>query len=261
MFPPGSSLYTVRLTFTGGARTRDLASLSNRLDEVRERIARALVHAGRPPGAVRLLAVTKGVPADRVLEAFHLGVTEMGESRIQEADPKIERVGPGPRWHLVGHLQTNKVKRAVSLFEEIHSIDSERLADEVARRAADLGRSPLVYVEVNTSGDISKQGVAPENALALLEKVRALPALRPAGLMTIGPLEGGAEGARASFRRLREIRDRAVERALLPEGSSLSMGMSDDFEIAVEEGATIVRVGSALFGARGARADSGESRA
>ena len=207
--------------------------------------------------------MTKGVPADGVLEAFRLGVTEMGESKIQEADPKIARVGPGPRWHLIGHLQTNKAKRAVSLFEEIHSIDSERLAGEVARRAADLGRSPLVYVEVNTSGDISKHGVAPEDTLALLEKVRALPALRPEGLMTIGPLEGGAEGARASFRLLREIRDRAVERALLPEGSSLSMGMSDDFEIAVEEGATIVRVGSAIFGSPGGsrRVDAGESRA
>jgi pyridoxal phosphate enzyme (YggS family) len=208
---------------------------------------RALARAGRNPSEVRLLAVTKGVASGQVLEAFRLGATEMGESRVQEADPKIAQVGPGPRWHLVGHLQTNKAKRAVSLFEEIHSIDSERLADEVARRAAELDRTPLVYVEVNTSGDTSKHGVAPEGALALIEKVRSLSALRPAGLMTIGPLEGGEAGARNAFRRLREIRDRAVERSLLPEGSGLSMGMSDDFEIAVEEGATIVRVGSALF--------------
>ena len=199
--------------------------------------------------------MTKGVSADRVLEAFRLGAADMGESKVQEADPKIALVGPGPRWHLVGHLQTNKAKRAVSLFDEIHSIDSERLASEVARRAADLGRTPLVYVEVNTSGDAKKHGVPPEGALELIERIRSFPALRPAGLMTIGPLEGGAEGARASFRRLREIRDLAVDRGLLPEGSGLSMGMTDDFEIAVEEGATIVRVGSALFGPRGTRRD------
>jgi PLP dependent protein len=213
-------------------------------------MARALERAGRPPGAVRLLAVTKGVSADRVLEAFHLGAIEMGESRIQEAEPKIAIVGPGPRWHLVGHLQTNKVKRAVALFEEIHSIDSERLAGEVSKRAAEAGRSPAVYVEVNTSGDASKHGVPPEGALALIERVRSLPALRPAGLMTIGPLEGGAQGARDSFRRLRGLRDLAVERGLLPAEAGLSMGMTDDFEIAIEEGATIVRVGSALFGER-----------
>jgi hypothetical protein len=211
-------------------------------------MARALGRAGRPSGGVRLLAVTKGVPADAIREALRLGQTEMGESRIQEAEPKIALVGPGPRWHLVGHLQTNKVKRAVALFEEIHSIDSERLAEEVSRRAAEAGRTPAVYVEVNTSGDATKHGVAPEGLLALIERVRSLPALRPEGLMTIGPLRGGAEGARDSFRRLRALRDLAVERALLPADAGLSMGMSDDYEIAIEEGATIVRVGSALFG-------------
>jgi pyridoxal phosphate enzyme (YggS family) len=245
--PSAAHLYTVPLTFSGGVGTRDLASLSNRLDDVRERIARALERSGRPAGAVRLLAVTKGVAAETVREAFRLGAGELGENRVQEAEPKIEVVGPGPRWHLVGHLQTNKAKRAVSLFDEIHSIDSERLADEVGRRAAESGRTLEVYVEVNTSGDPGKHGIALEEAPALIEKVAAVSSLRPAGLMTIGPLEGGATGARDAFRALRRIRDAAVERGTLPAGAGLSMGMTDDFEIAIEEGATIVRIGSALF--------------
>jgi pyridoxal phosphate enzyme (YggS family) len=213
-------------------------------------MARALDRSGRVPGATRLLAVTKGMPADVAGLALQLGVGDLGESRIQEAEPKIALVGPGPRWHLVGHLQTNKVKRAVALFEEIHSVDSVRLAEEIARRAADQGRSPAVYVEVNTSGDAAKHGATPEDAIPLIERVASLSALRAAGLMTIGPLEGGAEGARHSFRRLRHIRDDAVERGFLPRDAGLSMGMSEDFEIAIEEGATIVRIGSGLFGLR-----------
>jgi len=194
--------------------------------------------------------VTKGVEAELVREAFRLGARELGESRVQEAEPKIGLVGPGPRWHLIGHLQTNKAKRAVSLFEEIHSIDSERLADEVAKRAAEASRAPVVWIEVNTSGDPGKHGVPPDGALALIERVAARPELRTAGLMTIGPLAGGEAGARASFRALRTLRDEAIARGALPPEAGLSMGMSDDFEAAIEEGATIVRVGSALFGSR-----------
>lgn len=214
-------------------------------------MTRALDRSGRSPGAARLLAVTKGISADLAMEAVGLGVTDLGESRIQEAEPKIGIVGVGPRWHLVGHLQTNKAKRAVALFDEIHSIDSERLAQEVARRAAELGRSPVVYVEVNTSGDAAKHGIPPEGAMELTELVASLPPLLLVGFMTIGPLTGGAEGARQAFRRLRGIRDDAAARGLLPADGGLSMGMSDDFEIAIEEGATIVRVGSALFGTGG----------
>jgi pyridoxal phosphate enzyme (YggS family) len=199
---------------------------------------------------VRLLAVTKGIDAGRVREAFRHGARELGESRVQEAEPKIAEVGPGPRWHLVGHLQTNKAKRAVLLFDEIHSIDSDRLADEVGRRAAEAGRVLDAWVEVNTSGDPGKTGVAPAEALALVERLAGIASLNPAGLMTIGPLEGGEAGARASFRALRSLRDDAMHRGLLPAGAGLSMGMSDDFEAAVEEGATIVRVGSAIFGHR-----------
>jgi pyridoxal phosphate enzyme (YggS family) len=223
---------------------------SERLNRIRERIEQAARRAGRAPGDVRLLAVTKGFPASVAREAMALGLREFGENRVQEADAKIPDVGPGPRWHLIGHLQRNKAKRAVALFDEIHSLDGGDLVHEVARRAAAEGKIVGAYVEVNTSGDPGKHGVAPEEALALVETARREPALAIAGLMTIGPLHGGAEGARASFRLLARLRDEAVAAGLLDEGAGLSMGMSDDFEIAVEEGATIVRIGTALFGPR-----------
>lgn len=250
MFAPVGHAYTVRLTFSGGVGTRDLASLSNRLDDVRERIERTLGRSGRPAGSVRLVTVTKSVDAERVREAFRLGAGELGESRVQEAEPKMTLVGPGPRWHLIGHLQTNKAKRAALLFDAIHSIDSERLAEEIGRRAAEAGRTLEAYIEVNTSGDPGKHGIAPEAAPALIERVSAISSLRPAGLMTIGPLEGGEAGARASFQALRRIRDEAIERGTLPPDAGLSMGMTGDFEAAIEEGATIVRVGSAIFEGR-----------
>jgi len=228
------------------------------MNQVRGRLARAAERAGRPPESVRLLAVTKGFPAAVVREAMALGLREFGENRVQEADAKISEwgevggLGPGARWHLIGHLQRNKAKRAVTLFDEIHSLDSEDLVAEVARRAAAEGRIVTGYVEVNCSGDPGKHGVAPEGALALLGRAGREPAIRLAGLMTIGPLHGGPDGARASFRLLARLREQAVVAGLLEPGAGLSMGMSDDFEIAIEEGATIVRVGSALFGTRGA---------
>ena len=211
------------------------------------RIARAEERAGRAPGSVRLIAVSKGLPETAVRDAMAAGLVEFGESRVQEAESKIPLVGPGARWHLIGHLQSNKAKRAVSLFEEIHSIDSARLAEEVGRRGLALGRVVPCYAEVNTSGDASKHGVPAEATLDLLRRIAETPGIRAVGLMTIGPLAGGSEGARASFRLLRRLRDEAVLAGVLPEGAGLSMGMSDDFEIAVEEGATVVRVGSAIF--------------
>ncbi len=220
------------------------------MDQVRDRIARAAERMGRSPHSVRLLAVTKGIPSATIREAKALGLREFGESRVQEAEGKLADVGEGARWHLVGHLQSNKVKRAVQIFDEIHSVDSASLAQDLARRALASGRSPSCYVEVNTSGDAEKFGVGPSRALALLSRVRELEPLRLAGLMTIGPLSGGAEGARAAFRALAKLREDAVREGILEEGAALSMGMSDDFEIAIEEGATIVRIGTALLGAR-----------
>lgn len=227
-----------------------MVPLAERLARIRARIEAALDRAQREAGSVRLLAVTKGQPAAAARDALALGIRELGESRVQEAERKIPEVGPGPRWHLVGHLQSNKARKAVELFSEIHSVDSDAIARELARRAEAAGRSPLCYVEVNTSGEASKHGVPPEGALDLLRRLRGLPPLRPAGLMTIGPLHGGPDGARAAFRALARIREEALERGLLEGSDGLSMGMSDDFEIAIEEGATIVRIGSALFGER-----------
>jgi len=223
-------------------------SLSDRLNRVRDRIARAAERVGRSPQSVQLLVVTKGIPTTTIHEAKALGLREFGESRVQEAEAKVAEVGEGARWHLVGHLQSNKARRAVELFDEIHSVDSEGLAGELARRALAAGKSPACYVEVNTSGDVGKFGIEPSAALALLRRVRALPPLRLAGLMTIGPLEGGAQGARSSFRALAKLREEAERAGIWDSGAGLSMGMSNDFEIAIEEGATLVRIGSALFG-------------
>jgi hypothetical protein len=225
-------------------------SLSTRLGRIRERIVAAAERSGRTPASVQLLAVTKGFPADVARQALALGLRDLGESRVQEAEAKIAEVGEGARWHLVGHLQTNKAQRAVQLFDVIHSIDSERIAIELARRAAAAGRAPLCFVEVNTSGDAGKFGVDPSKAVALHSRVRELGPLRPAGFMTIGPLLGGAAGARGCFRALAALRGEALGRGAREDECGLSMGMSDDFEIAIEEGATIVRIGSALLGGR-----------
>jgi PLP dependent protein len=224
--------------------------LADRLDSVRERIGGACARSGRDPKSVRLLPVTKGFPAGTVRAAMVLGLGEFAENRVQEAEEKVAAVSPRPRWHLVGHLQRNKTRRAVHLFDVIHSIDTAELADEVSRRSIEAARKMPCLLEVNTSGDRGKFGVAPDRAIGLLEAVRGLPGVELRGLMTIGPLTGGADAARRAFRRLAALRRDAAGAGILAEDSDLSMGMSDDFEIAIEEGATIVRVGSALFGPR-----------
>ncbi len=224
-------------------------NLRHRLESVRERIGRACARSGRAPQSIRLLPVTKGFPAGTIRDAMALGLGEFGENRIQEAEGKIASISPRPRWHLVGHLQRNKAKRAAQLFDVIHSIDSLPLAEEVSRRAQEKGSRIACLVEVNTSGDASKFGVPPEGARDLMEKAGRLEGIDLRGLMTIGPLHGGAAGARRAFQDLASIRAEAVRAGLLPEGADLSMGMSEDFEIAIEEGSTIVRLGTALFGA------------
>jgi PLP dependent protein len=224
--------------------------LADRLRSVRESIGRACARSGRDPVSVTLLPVTKGFPAETVYQAMALGLREFGENRVQEAEEKITAVDPRPRWHLVGHLQRNKAGRAVRLFDVIHSIDSAEIAGELSRRAGEAAKKVRSLVEVNTSGEQSKFGVPPEGALELLRTARGLDGLELAGLMTIGPLAGGERGARAAFQELAAIRREAARLEILPEDAELSMGMSDDFEIAIEEGATILRLGTALFGAR-----------
>ena len=228
----------------------DEGTLLQRLDEVRGRIAAAAVRSGRPAERVTLVAVTKTVAVEVVQAAVALGLADLGESRVQEAQAKIQAVGRDrARWHLIGHLQRNKAGRAVELFDRVHGVDGADLAGALSRHAVSSGRSLPVLVEVNVSGEATKFGVAPEELEPLLERIAALPGLRLDGLMTVGALVERAEAARAGFARLRALRDRA-ERQLgraLPE---LSMGMSGDFEAAVEEGATLLRLGTALLGPR-----------
>jgi pyridoxal phosphate enzyme (YggS family) len=225
-------------------------AIRQRLDEVRGRIARAAGRAGRDPGSVVLVGVVKTVPVERIHAAVALGLRDLGESRVQEAEGHVGAVGrDAARWHMIGHLQRNKAGRAVELFDRVHGVDSAELAEALSRRAVAAGRRLPVLVEVNVSGEATKFGVAPEAVVGLLERVAGLPGLALDGLMTVGAPAGDAEAARSGFARLRALRD-AGERALglgLPE---LSMGMSGDFEVAVEEGATLVRVGTALFGER-----------
>jgi hypothetical protein len=222
--------------------------VAGRLDAVRLRIARAAEGAGRDPASVRLIAVTKTVAPGRIAEAVAAGVTEIGENRVQEARWKHATVPPGLRWHLVGHLQSNKAALAAQLFDTVHSLDSERVGNTLAGHR-EPARSPIQgLVEVDFTGVAARTGVSPESAGELLRALGGRPGLTLTGLMTIAPA-GDPAAARDCFRRLRELRDRLrAELGLeLPE---LSMGMSDDFEAAIAEGATMVRLGRVIFGER-----------
>lgn len=225
-------------------------SLAERIEDVRARLRAAESRAGRAPGSVTLVAAVKTVTAETVARAVALGLRDLGENRVQEAEAKVARVGrAAARWHMIGHLQRNKAGRAVELFDRVHGVDDLELASALSRRAVTAGRVLPVLIEVNVSGEASKFGVAPEGLPALLEAVAALPGLALDGLMTIGaPVERPAD-ARPAFARLRTLRDDS-ERRLARALPELSMGMSGDFEVAVEEGSTLVRVGTALFGPR-----------
>jgi pyridoxal phosphate enzyme (YggS family) len=227
--------------------------IEQRVAAVRERIARAAAHAGRRAEDVTLVAVSKTHPAARVREAFDAGIRDFGENRVQEAESKAAElsalVPQGLRWHLVGHLQANKARKAAALFDRIHSVDGIEIGRRLDRLAAEQGRSPGVLVQVDLAGEPTKHGVVEEGLLALLEDARTWKALRMDGFMILPPWSEEPEASRPFFRRLRELRDGARSRGLAA-GSELSMGMSHDLEVAVEEGATLVRVGTALFGER-----------
>jgi pyridoxal phosphate enzyme (YggS family) len=223
----------------------DLA-LSERIANVRARIEAACARADRDPASVTLIAVSKTHPPELIAEAIRCGVTDFGENRVQEGVSKVRALaadGVSPRWHLIGHLQTNKAAEAVRHFDILHGVDTERLAMTISERASTQGRV-RVLVEVNVAGEQSKFGVPPDQALALCERVGALPHIELLGLMTVAPIVDDPADARPVFRTLRELRDAAGLR-------ELSMGMTDDFEQAIEEGSTMVRVGRAIFGERG----------
>jgi len=219
------------------------------IERVRERMARAAARAGRRPEDVKLVAVSKTFPPERIRQAYEAGLRDFGENRIQEAQAKRPALADlDCTWHLVGHLQTNKAKPARELFRWLHSLDSARLADKLDQSAG-VGARLAVLIEVNLGGEASKSGAAEQEVAALAERVRPLPNLELKGLMTIPPFFEDPEKVRPFFRRLRELSER-LRAAGFTELAELSMGMSHDFEVAIEEGATIVRVGTALFGER-----------
>lgn len=223
--------------------------LAENLAAVQARIAAACGRAGRDPAEVTLLAVSKNHPADAVAEAVALGLITFGESRVQEAKAKIPLSPSRARWHFIGHLQSNKARDAAALFGTIESVDSLALAEELQKQAERQAKTLQVLLEVNVAGESSKFGWVPDRLVESLGAINALPRLELHGLMTIAPYATDAEKVRPVFRRLRELRDRCADQlgAPLP---VLSMGMSGDLEVAIEEGSTLVRVGTALFGPR-----------
>jgi len=228
------------------AGRRKVGSIAENLAKVRERIGRAAERAGREADDVTLIVVTKTVDVPRIREAVAAGATDLGENYVQEALPKWEAIGPGVRWHFIGHLQRNKAKQAVRIFSTIQSVDSLPLAIEIGRRALDRGAPADVLIEVNLSGEVSKFGVLPEDALHFAEEASAVPGVRLLGLMGMAPFVDDPEEARPYFARLKGLWDK-----LRPEQRRwLSMGMSQDFETAVEEGSNMVRIGTAVFGPR-----------
>jgi pyridoxal phosphate enzyme (YggS family) len=229
----------------------DAGALQARLADVRARIARAAGRAGRDPATVRLIAVSKTFPAEYVRAAAAAGQIDFGENKVQEALLKIEQTADLPlRWHLIGHLQSNKAKKAAR-FDAVHSIDGPALLQKIDEAAAAAGRTIDVLVQADLAGEATKHGAREDELAAIFDAARSARACRCVGLMIIPPAVDDAEAARPYFRQLRDVRDRllarGVDASMLRE---LSMGMSHDFEVAVEEGATLVRVGTAIFGGR-----------
>jgi hypothetical protein len=234
----------------------ELTPFPDRLHKVYERIAAAAMRAGRDAAGIRLIAVSKGQPAEAIRAAFAAGLREFGENYLEEAEPKIRELDPSISWHMIGHLQSRKAKAAAALFTRIHSVDSLALARRLSRFAADSGKTLEILLECNLSGEVSKFGFpasepsAWEGILHEWEQILPLPGLAVTGLMTMAPYSEDPETSRPVFRRLRDLRERALRELPQAGWRELSMGMSDDFEQAIEEGATILRIGRALFGPR-----------
>jgi len=229
-----------------------MTDVAENLKSVREKIAQATRVSERLNGAVRFVLVTKTVPPHRVLEAIRAGATDLGENKVQEGLKKAAALqAEDVRWSMIGHLQSNKAKDVLNFASEVQSLDRLSLATALEKRLQALGRSLDVLIQVNTSGEVSKYGLAPDDVAGFLKELPAFSALRPRGFMTLATFTKDEAEVRRCFRLLREIRDRALQDA--PNGpafAELSMGMSGDYEVAIHEGATIVRVGQAVFGAR-----------
>lgn len=224
------------------------AEAASRLNSVKAQMAEAARRSGRRPEEITLLGVSKTFPGEMIKVYLEAGLRDFGESYVQEARDKaveLEGFNPPPTWHFIGHLQTNKAKYAAALFPVIHSLDNLELARELNRRAQALGRVISVYLQVNVAGEIAKSGLAPEALPAFVKALEGFSGLKPLGLMTMPPYDPDPEASRPHFAALRNLRDQKA-----PHLAGLSMGMSGDFEVAIEEGATIIRVGTTLFGAR-----------
>jgi pyridoxal phosphate enzyme (YggS family) len=226
-----------------------MSAIAERLVSIRARLESAAVAAGRDPAGVELIAVSKTHPAESVREAFEAGQAVFGENRVQELIAKAPLLPPKVRWHLIGHLQKNKIRKVLPLTELIHGVDSLDLARDIDRVAAELGLFPRVLLEVNVSGEESKFGFQPDAVRSQLDELLALPRVQVEGLMTIAPYVENPEEVRPVFRNLRILRDELAGRTSTPL-PTLSMGMSGDFEVAIAEGATLVRVGTSIFGSR-----------
>ena len=225
--------------------------IKENVQEVLKRIEGACERSGRNPEDVILIAVSKTHPPERIVEAAEAGIKHIGENRVQEAMKKYEVLEHLPlTWHLIGYLQRNKVKYAVRIFHMIHSVDRTAIADELEKRLARLGRELPVLVEVNVAQEETKHGTSVDDAPALVKHILSLKHLKPVGLMTVAPYVEDPEEVRWVFRSLRELKDRINEELGEEVLTHLSMGMSGDFEVAIEEGATMVRIGTAIFGER-----------
>jgi PLP dependent protein len=224
-------------------------TLEQNLADLKAEIAVAASAAGRKPEEITILAVTKTFPAQVIRDSVELGLTQIGESRVQEAEAKFEELGHIAGYHLIGHLQSNKVKKAVQLFDVIQSVDSLELAREISRRAGEINRTIECLVEVNSSGEEQKYGVHPDHALDLITEMRALPNIIAGGIMTVGPLTDDPSQIGDAFELCLDLfkQGKAV---LGDQFATLSMGMSSDFGLAIKHGSTMVRLGTALFGTR-----------
>ena len=220
------------------------------IQEVREKVAEAARRAGRDPGAVNLVAVTKTIPLDSVMEAYHCGIRDFGENRVQELLKKYEKIPPGVNLHFIGTLQTNKVKKIIGRADLIHSLDGMALAEEIDRAARETGQAARVLIQVNIGSEGTKHGLPPKEVLPFAEQAAGLPGLQILGLMAIAPWCKDPEDVRPYFREMHVLFKKVKERVPGLLMRHLSMGMSGDYPVAVEEGATILRVGTAIFGAR-----------
>ena len=221
--------------------------IADNLKDATLRISRCCEKSGRAIPSVKLICVTKETDIVQIEEVFSLGVKDIGENRVQDAASKHRSIGDRINWHLIGHLQTNKVKDAVKIFSLIHSVDSLRLAEEISKEAKKIGKTQGVLIQVNASGEESKFGIKPKDVINFFKEAALYPNISISGLMTIAPEVDDPEKARPFFRKLRELRDELQDLKLTAHSLQLSMGMTNDFEVAIEEGATMVRIGRAIF--------------